>query len=147
MLGGLTHLALVIDPSWRSLSFSVLHRVVSSSRAIQIGVNGTMMLNVMSLTDRFPSVAVTNLWRVSFCLSQEAASLLGGSISIPLLASILRALIVASGLSGVLMSERAFWKVVSILSRDDFVHCSSEHFCRVLVVVWPTGAESRSVRH
>ena len=91
----------MIDPSWRSLSFSVLHRVVSSSRAVQIGVNGTMMLNIMSLMDRFPSVAVANLWQVLFCLSQEAASLLGGSISIPLLVSILRALIVSSGLLGV----------------------------------------------
>ena len=121
LLGGLIHLALVMEPSGSSLSFSMFHRVVSSSSAIQIGVKGTTMLKDLSLMVSFPPVACANFWRGSFCLIQFAVSLLGSSSRIPPLVSILSALIVASGLSGVWMSATAFWKVVSTSSRER--HC------------------------
>ena len=108
LLGGLIHLALAIVPSGSPLSFSMLHRVVSSSSAIHIGVKGTTMLKDLSLMVSFPPVALANLWRLSFCLTQLAALLLGNSRSSPPFDSILSDLIVVSGLSGVWMSVKAF---------------------------------------
>ena len=84
-----------------SLSFSMLRRVESSSMAIHIGTKGTTILNDLSLMVSFPPVASANLWRVPLCLIQLAASLLGSSRRIPPFDSILSALIVVSGLSGV----------------------------------------------
>lgn len=94
---GLIHLAEAIVFAGILLSSSMNRSVSLSSRAVQIGMNGTTRLYSLSLMLSLPPVALMNLCRRSGCLAHSTASLLESSSSIPPFLSWNKDLIFKSG--------------------------------------------------